>query len=147
MVRAFSFESCFVRVVGGSCHCSSRSHRSSVAPAVPACPTCLFGLQRHPAAPGSLDSSSDNWLSWSIFALVLTFFTVDDSVVEVSSASHLSRRESRARRLTCVGATALQTQWAWMLRALARTPYPRRGRRIRLDDKGEPPSDDSHAGW
>ena len=32
-------------------------------------------------------------------------------------------------------------------RALAPTPYPQRGRRIRLDDEREPPSDDSHAGW
>ena len=67
VVRAFSFESCFARVLGGCCHCSSRAQRSSVSrrPGLP-------DAAATPAKTGSRESSSEKSLSWSIFALVLS---------------------------------------------------------------------------
>ena len=73
MVHAFSFESSFARVFVDCCHCSSRAQRSSVS-RHPSLPSVISfpGAAATLATPGSPESSLDKWLSWSIFAFVVT---------------------------------------------------------------------------
>ena len=95
VVRAFPFES-------GSLGSLVTGHRNPPCPTIPDCPTCPScpGAAATPATPVSSECSSDKWLSWSVFALVLT---LDDCVAEIIHTSYLWRRESRALRPTCVG--------------------------------------------
>ena len=153
VVRAFPFESCFARVFGDFPLFFSRTEALRAPPPQLARRVHLvLGLQGHqqhlalrrvPPLSGCRGLSS-HWfftaLPWTIVLLRSFLLRTHGGENRGHSDRHVSDDSSPDR----MGLDAVR---AGGRRAVAPTPYPRRGRRIRLDDDGEPPSDDSHVGW